>query len=128
MTRALRLLLAVPLLALTALPGALADSPGTLLTGRMPTLDQGRGNGHAFAPAPVPNPDAVAPRSQRDPNAILVSPGLARTNTGHANAGDGYAPGSAYNGELERRGRSGGLGSTLAPSLNLKMPVQVEFR
>jgi len=126
--RRLALLLAAPVLMLLALPGAQADTPGTLLSGRMPSLDQGRGTGHRFAPAPVPNPDAVAPRVLQDSNAIRVSPGLTRTNTGQANAGDGYTPGTAYNGDLERRGRGSGLGSTVAPSLNVKVPVQVEFR
>jgi hypothetical protein len=110
---------------LAAFP-AMADAPLTVLPGAMPSLSQGRGTAQRFAPAPVPNPNLVAPRSARDPNAMEVSPGLTRTNTGRALAGDGFAPGSAYTGELERRGRSAGLGSTLAPSLNLRMPVQVD--
>lgn len=105
---------------------ALAEKSPTMLQGNMPSLSQGRAGTQRFAPAPVPNPDAVAPMSQRDPNAIQLSPGLTRTPTGQANRGDGFANGTAYTGELEKR-RSG-LGSSMAPSLNLKMPMQVEFR
>lgn len=117
----------VLLLALTSAMPALADSTPTLLPGTMPSLSQGRPSPQRFTPAPVPDPDIRAPRSQRDPNAVEVSPGLTRTNTGRALAGDGFTPGSAYNGELERRNGRGGIGSTLAPSVNMKMPVQVEF-
>ena len=113
---------------LLALP-ALADTSTTMLPGNMPSLSQGRGSGtQRFAPAPVPNPNMVAPTSQRDPNAVQVSPGLTRTTTGQAHGGDGFATGSAYTGELEKRSRSGGIGSNIAPSLNLKLPLQVEFR
>jgi len=106
---------------------ACADTTPTLLHGSMPSLNQGRGSPQRFAPAPVPNANLVPPPSQRDPTAVQFSPGLTRTNTGRAMAGDGFAPGSAYTGELERRGGSGGVGSTLAPSLNLRMPVQVDI-
>ncbi len=126
MARALLLLLAV----LVAVPAwaapAWADTTPTLLPGAMPLLNQGRGSPQRFVPAPVPNANLIAPRTAREPSAMQVSPGLTRTNTGRAPAGDGYAPGSAYNGELERRGRSGGVGSTLAPSLNLRLPMQVD--
>lgn len=115
------------LLALLVAAPALADSTPTMLPGTMPSLSQGRGSATNFAPAPVPNPDVRVPRSQRDPNAVEISPGLTRTNTGRAMSGDGFSAGSAYSGELERRGGRGGLGSTLAPSVNMKMPVQVEF-
>lgn len=105
---------------------AWADKP-TMLPGNMPSLTQGRASG-GYSPAPVPNLDARAPRSQRDPNAIEVTPGLTRTNTGQGHGGDGFARGSAYNGELERRsGRSAGIGSTIAPSLNMRMPMQVDL-
>ena len=122
MMRALLALLA----ASVAMP-ALADTAPTLLQGTMPSLSQGRPSQQRFSPAPVPDPDIRAPRTQRDPGAVEVSPGLTRTNTGRALSGDGFTPGSAYNGELERRNGRGGLGSTLAPSVNMKMPVQVEF-
>lgn len=112
---------------LAALP-SWADTAPTLLVGRMPSLDQGRGGGGTrFAPAPVPNPDRLAPTSQRDPNAVQVTPGLTHAPGGQSQAGDGFARGSAYNGELERRGR-GGIGSTVVPSLKLRVPMQVEFR
>ncbi len=104
----------------------LADTP-TLLPGTMPSLSQGRPSAPRFSPAPVPDPDLRAPRSQRDPNAVEIAPGLTRTNTGRALVGDGFTPGSAYSGELERRNGRGGLGSTLAPSVNMRMPLQVEF-
>lgn len=125
-----RTLLAVWLLATAAAATpALADPAPTLLRGNMPTLSQGRGGGtQRFAPAPVPNPNMMEPTSQRDPGAVQVTPGLTRTRTGQANAGDGFATGSAYSGDLEKRGRSGGIGSNIAPSLNLKLPLQVEFR
>ncbi len=121
---------ALALLVFAALPAAArADTAPTVLGGRMPSLDQGRGGGTTrFAPAPMPNPDARPPVAQRDPNAVQLTPGLTRTPTGQALAGDGFASGSAYGGELERRGRSGGIGSTLAPSLKLRVPMQVEFR
>jgi len=116
------------LLVLLAAASALADTPPTMLPGKMPALSQGRGSAlPRFAPAPVPNPDLVAPTAQRDSSAVQVSPGLTRMSAGQAHAGDGFARGSAYAGELERRNR-GGLGSTIAPSLNLKMPLQIEFR
>jgi hypothetical protein len=103
-----------------------ADKP-TMLPGLMPSLSQGRASG-GYAPAPVPNPTARAPRSQRDPNAIEVTPGLTRTNTGQGLGGDGFARGSAYSGELERRqGRGAGIGSTIVPSLNMRMPMQVDI-
>lgn len=114
------------LLALLLVTPASADTTQTMLPGAMPSLNQGRGSPQRFVPAPVPNPDIIVPRVARDPNAIQVSPGLRRTDTGRALSGDGFATGSAYNGELERRGR-GGVGSTLAPSLNLRMPVQVDL-
>lgn len=114
------------LLALLLVTPASADTTRTMLPGAMPSLNQGRGSPQRFVPAPVPNPDIIVPRVARDPNAIQVSPGLRRTDTGRALSGDGFATGSAYNGELERRGR-GGVGSTLALSLNLRMPVQVNL-
>lgn len=120
----MRALLAL-LAATVALP-ALAETP-TLLPGTMPSLSQGRPSTQRFSPAPVPNPDISAPRSYRDPNAVEITPGLTRTNTGRALAGDGFTPGSAYSGELERRSGRAGLGTTLAPSVNMKVPVQVEF-
>jgi hypothetical protein len=118
--------LPLALVALALATPALADTP-TLLPGTMPSLSQGRPSAQRFSPAPVPNPDLLAPRSQRDPNAVQIAPGLTRTNTGRALAGDGFTPGSAYNGELERRNGRAGLGSTLAPSVNMRMPLQVEF-
>jgi hypothetical protein len=118
--------LPLALLAVSLATPALADTP-TLLPGTMPSLSQGRPSAQRFSPAPVPNPDLLAPRSQRDPNAVQIAPGLTRTNTGRALAGDGFTPGSAYNGELERRNGRAGLGSTLAPSVNMRMPLQVEF-
>ena len=122
-------LVAVLLLAIVAAPLALADTSPTMLPGNMPSLSQGRGSGtQRFAPAPVPNPNMMEPTSQRDPGAVQVSPGLTRTRTGQAHAGDGFATGSAYSGDLEKRGRSGGIGANIAPSLNLKLPLQVEFR
>lgn len=120
-----RLLLWLVML-LAAYP-ALADTPATVLPGNMPSLSQGRSGSQRFAPAPVPNQDIVAPAAQRDPNAVQLSPGLTRTRTGQAHGGDGFANGTAYSGDLEKRGRSGGFGSA-APSLNLKLPIQVEFR
>ena len=118
----------VPLVAaLLAAAPALADTPATMLRGNMPSLSQGRGAGQRFAPAPVPNASLVDPTRQRDTSGIQVSPGLTRTNTGQVHGGDGYANGTAYSSELERRGR-GGIGANVAPSLNLKMPVQVDFR
>ena len=118
------------------------DRP-TVLPGNMPQLSQGRGSGGAFTPAPVPNPDAIAPRSQRDPNAIQLVPGLARpgiggpaaSGTGSGSAGrggrdgnDALARGGTYSRELERvGGRPGSLGSALVPSLNLRMPMQIEL-
>jgi hypothetical protein len=126
MTRAPRLLLALALLAPAGIAPVWAETKPTLLPGAMPSLNQGRASPQRFVPAPVPNPDIIAPRVARDPNAIQVSPGLRRTDTGRALSGDGFATGSAYNGELERRGR-GGVGSTLAPSLNLRMPMQVDL-
>ena len=118
--------LPLALLAVSLATPALADTP-TLLPGTMPSLSQGRPSAQRFSPAPVPDPDLRAPRSQRDPNAVEIVPGLTRTNTGRAMAGDGFTPGSAYNGDLERRNGRGGLGSTLAPSVNMRMPLQVEF-
>ena len=121
-------LLLAPLFPLTAC----AD--GTVLRGRMPSLSQGRpsvpgvGTPARFSPAPVPNADLRAPRDATDPNAVRVAPGLMRTNTGRALAGDGFAAGSAYTGDLERRNGASGLGSTVAPSLSLKVPMQVELR
>lgn len=116
------------LLVLLAAAPSLADTQPTLLPGKMPTLSQGRGSAAPrFSPAPVPNLDLIAPTSPRDPTAVQVSPGLTRMNAGQAHSGDGFARGSAYLGEFERRGR-GGLGAAGAPSLNLKMPLQMEFR
>ncbi len=115
----------LPALLLLGFP-ALADTSPTLLPGKMPSLSQGRASTQRFAPAPVPNLDAAAPIAQREPNAVQLSPGLTRTPTGQAHRGDGFASGSAYTGELEKR--RGGLGSTVAPSLNLRLPMQVEFR
>ena len=122
MTRALFLLAL-----LLAASDARADTtPGMLLPGAMPSLSQGRGQAR-FTPAPMPNPEISAPRIKRDPNEVQVAPGLTKMRTGQSLGGDGFARGSAYSGDLEHRGR-GGLGSSLAPSLKLKMPVDVGFR
>ena len=116
------------LLVLLAAWPARADTEPTMLRGRMPSLDQGRLGAAGFTPAPVPNPD-VSPRpGLRNPNVVQVSPALTHTNTGRALAGDGFATGSAYNGELERRGRGAGIGSTLVPSLRQRVPMQVDFQ
>ena len=85
-------LLALALATPTLPSPALADTP-TLLPGTMPSLSQGRPSAQRFSPAPVPDPDLRAPRSQRDPNAVEIVPGLTRTNTGRAMAGDGFHPG-----------------------------------
>jgi len=117
-------LLLVPLFPLAAC----ADT--TLLSGKMPSLSQGRPSAPLrFAPAPVPNLDLLAPRAMAgDPTAVRVSPSLTHTDTGRALGGDGFAAGSAYSGDLERRNGAPGLGSTVAPSLNFRMPVRVELR
>ncbi len=122
-----RLAAALAAILLSAMP-ALADKAPTMLPGSMPSLSQGRAGPQAFAPAPMPNPNIIPPTIQRDPNAIQLRPGLTRTPTGQANSGDGFANGSAYNGQLEKRNRSGGFGSSVAPSLNFKMPLQVDLR
>ncbi|MCC6717072.1 MAG: hypothetical protein IT555_04245 [Acetobacteraceae bacterium] len=114
------------LLVLLAAWPACADTEPTMLRGRMPSLDQRRIGAATFAPAPVPNPDMAARSGPRNPTTVEVSPTLTQPNNGRALTGDGFARGSAYNGDLERRGR-GGLGATMVPSLNLRVPMQVDF-
>ncbi len=115
-------------LLIAAATPACAD-PGTMLNSRMPSLSQGRSPGATlYAPAPVPNPDVAVPRGAQDPYAVAVVPGLTRTETDKI-TGEGFSPGSNFSGTMERRDRgSGGIGSTLAPSLRVKVPVQVDFR
>ena len=121
-----RFLLTLVFVGLVTIP-ALADTVPPLIRGTMPSLDQGRGRtAQRFTPAPVPNLDITAPRRRNEANEVQVSPGLTRMNMGQALAGHGFAAGSAYGGELDRRSRSG-IGSAI-PSLNLKMPVELEFR
>jgi hypothetical protein len=124
----MRILALLACLAALAPAPACADSTATMISGRMPSLSQGRPPADRFAPAPVPNPDLQPPRANIDPYAVAVSPTLTRTETAKT-TGDGFAPGSTFSGSLERRDRGpGGIGSTLAPSLRVKVPVQVEFR
>jgi hypothetical protein len=124
----MRILALVACLAAVAPVPACADSTATVLSGRMPSLSQGRPSPTRFAPAPVPNPDLLPPRDASDPYAVAVVPTLTRTETAKT-TGDGFAPGSSFSGSMERRDRGpGGIGSTLAPSLRVKVPVQVEFR
>ena len=124
----MRKIVSIASLLIAAAAPACAD-PGTMLNGRMPSLSQGRAPGTSlYAPSPVPNPDVDAPRGAKDPYAVAVVPGLTRTETDKI-TGEGFSPGSNFSGTMERRDRSaGGIGSTLAPSLRVKVPVQVDFR
>lgn len=77
-----------------------------------------------FAPAPTPNVDLFPPRSDSGA-AYTVLPGLTNHESKAGLSGDGYTPGSSYSTDLERRSRPGtAIGNTLAPSINLHVPLQ----
>jgi hypothetical protein len=113
---------------LIAAGAARAGSPRyVLLSGTMPQFGSPGIVVVAAAPsdsgmAPTPDRDARLPmqpastRPQLTPTLVRATPGI---------AGDGYAPGSAYSNDLERRSRPAtDLGSTLAPTLSLRLPLR----
>ncbi len=77
-----------------------------------------------FEPAPTPNPDIYAPAVRGSTEARLGAT-LTRRAEGFGAKGDGFSPGSSYNGYFDRRGRAvEGIGSTLAPSFQLRVPLE----
>jgi hypothetical protein len=76
-----------------------------------------------FAPAPTPNQDLSAPRTkdklQKGQAEITASLG---DKPRPLRPGDGYAPGSSFNEELQRRNRS--ATAAMEPSINLRMPIE----
>jgi hypothetical protein len=75
--------------------------------------------------APVPDPDAHAPLPTASDRPSLV-PALTNRLSGGTQASQGYSPGSAYSGEMDRkRGDLGtNIGSILAPGLRLVVPLK----
>ena len=120
MVRALAL--ALWLAAPAGLAGAPVDAPYKIIPGPMPRLpDQPVSTGTA---APVPNYDLDAPRARADDRARFEAGITDRDGRRRAEA-DGISPGSSFSSTLERKSRPlTGIGSTLAPSLILRMPLK----
>lgn len=104
---------------------AAGNASGTRsLPGRMPRLAPAAGLPNGFEPAPTPNPDLYAP-TVRGPTETRLGATLTRRAEGFGSRGDGFSPGSSYNGYFDRRGRAvEGIGSTLAPSFQLRVPLE----
>lgn len=100
-----------------------------MLEGPMPTLSgrklpKAAPKSDGFDPAPRPNMDLQAPVT-RERGGVSLVPGVVNRNSVPATTGNGYAPGSAFSNSLERARRSPTeLGSTFAPALNLRVPLQ----
>ena len=74
-----------------------------------------------FAPAPVPNLDLRGPSVTANDGSPHVSGSLFAT-PGTSGVNSGYMFGSQYSTDLERR--RPGVTNVLAPTLNLKIPLQ----
>ena len=110
-----------PALLLGLLLPASAAHAYRLLPGPMPQL---QAPSAPAEPAPVPNQDAEPPPARVIPGTRLT-PALTNRLSGRPAAGDGYAPGSAFSPELERRRDTGSaLGTILAPGLQLRVPLK----
>jgi hypothetical protein len=121
MIRALALLLALLLAASPARAFLMLDGPMPSLTGRKPVAPPR--DPRAFDPAPRPDLDAQAPVPRERPG-VVVSPGLTNRSAQPNPTGNSHVPGSAFSDSLNRNNRRGSeLGGTLAPSLNLRMPL-----
>ncbi len=107
---------ALPLL---ACPGFALSAAPTVISGPMPRLATvPSGPSANYEPAPVPNPDIAAPRPRTD-GAASFEPSLTNRVPPSARPDVG-----AYSSELERRSRtSTAIGNVLAPSLNLRVPL-----
>lgn len=108
--------------ALLAGGGAWAQGKPTYLKAPMPKLGGEAPAAAApggFDPAPVPR-DVAPPRKE------ALKPGEPEFNaslgprTPQVRTGAGYAPGSAFSEDLQRRNR-GGLGTAIAPSVGFKL-------
>ena len=110
-------------------PGAAAAPPATpdlLIKGPMPKLES-ETPPKSLDPAPVPNFDIDPPLPPIDKHP-RVEPTMA-DRTGQPALANGYAPGSGYSSQLERRTRQvgnpgGAIGTTLVPSLTVRVPLQ----
>ncbi len=120
----MRLLFALALLfaAPAGLAAAPVDAQSKIIPGPMPRLpDQSVSPSTA---APVPNYDLDAPRARADGRARFEAGVTSRDGQRRAEA-DGISPGSNFSSTLERKSRPlTGIGSTLAPSLILRMPLK----
>lgn len=129
MTRAAarRCWLVAVLALLAAVPAQAARVAQRVLDGSMPQFP----TRYVAAPpaadpnsAPTPDLDAQAPPATASTGASVV-PALTNRLTGITPSGSGYAPGSAFSPELDRRHGDLGtnLGSVLAPGLQLRVPL-----
>lgn len=120
MTRALLL---VGLLGLLPI-GAGAAGP-TYFNGPMPLLGAPARTPAAkpgFTPAPMPNQDVILPRAKPPvPGEPEFSAELNNTQT-QVRSGAGFAPGSTFSDELQRKNRTG-LATGMAPSFAIKVPL-----
>jgi len=121
-TPGLLALLLLPTIGLAATPA----KPELLIKGPMPQL-QSSVAPKALEPAPVPNFDINPPLPPIDRHA-RIEPAMAGRNGPPAQA-NGYAPGSGYSSQMERRTRqvgnpAGTIGATLVPSLTVRVPLQ----
>jgi len=123
-----------PTLLLAALAAAASISahaappakPDLLIKGPMPTLAS-EPSAKSLDPAPMPNFDIDPPLPPIDKHP-RVEPSMA-DRTGQPALTNGYAPGSGYSSQLERRTRQvgnpgGAIGTTLVPSLTVRVPLQ----
>lgn len=102
-----------------------AEAAGALyLTGPMPrfTPENAAPNG-AFTPAPVPRLGIAPPRTPPPKVGEPELSGSLRPSTPQVRSGEGYAPGSSFNEELQRKNRSA-TGSGLAPMLQFSVPME----
>lgn len=77
-----------------------------------------------YTAAPTPNPDIFAPQPAAPAKG---EPGFSATlNPGRTvplRSGQGYAPGSAFSEDLQRRRSTGPFGSGIIPGVNLRVPL-----
>ena len=117
--RAALLLLAMT----TATPASaftLLEGPMPWLSGRKPSVAP---DPRAFSDAPRPDFDTRAPVA-RNRSGVVWAPGLTNRSSVPNPTANSYVPGSAFSDSLNRNRRGGELGGTLAPSLNLRVPLQ----
>lgn len=118
MTRLLAVLL------LLAIPSARAD---VLLSGPMPKIFASKAKPTpetGYTPAPTADQDISAPVVRPGKDAV-IAPTLINRTANRGNPASGFVPGADYSDVMARRGRQlTGLGTTLAPAVTIRQPLQ----